>query len=63
MAQFLEQYVHDPLQTLLAEEPVQLPDLQLAMGEGHLTVRVGDEELSIARLRAGNDEDPVRGNP
>lgn len=53
MARFLEQYVHNPLQVLLAEEPIQLPDLLLAMGDEHLTIRVGDEEFSIARVRNG----------
>ena len=59
MARFLERYVHDPLQALLAEEPTQLPDLLLAMGPERLTVRVGEEEFSIARTpQAGDDEDP-----
>ena len=59
MARFLERYVHDPLQALLAEEPTQLPDLLLAMGPERLTVRVGEEEFEIARTsQAGDDEDP-----
>ena len=57
MARFLEQYVHAPLQVLLTEEPARLPDLLLTMGDKHLTVRVGDEEFSIARTRAGDTED------
>ena len=63
MARFLEQYVHDPLQVLLAEEPIQLPDLLLAMGDEHLTVRVGDEEFFIARMRVDDDEDPAPDDP
>lgn len=63
MARFLERYVHNPLQVLLAEEPTQLPDLRLAMGDEHLTVCVGDEEFSIARVRTGEDEDPTPSDP
>ena len=63
MARFLEQYVHDPLQELLAEEPGQLPDLLLAMGDERLTIRIGDEELSIARVRVDDNEDPTLGDP
>lgn len=63
MARFLEQYVHDPLQVLLAEEPMQLPDLLLAMGDEHLTVRVGEEEFFIARVRENDDEDRAPGDP
>ena len=61
MARFLGRYVHEPLQALLAEEPTQLPDLQLAMDAERLTVRVGEEEFSIGRApQAGDDEDPPR---
>ena len=63
MARFLEQYVHNPLQALLAEEPIQLPDLLLAMDDERLTIRVGDEECSIVRVRTGEDEDPAPGDP
>lgn len=63
MARFLGQYVHDPLQALLAEEPIQLPNLLLAMGDEHLTIRMGDEEFSIARMRKGEDEDPTSNDP
>ena len=56
MARFLERYVHDPLQALLAQEPTQLPDLLLAMGPERLTVRVGEEEFSIARAPQAGDE-------
>jgi len=63
MSRFLRQYVHNPLQVLLAEEPIQLPDLLLAMGDEHLTVRIGDEEFLIARVRTGEDRDPAPGNP
>lgn len=49
MAQFLDRYVHAPIQALFAEEPSQLPDLRLTMGPERLTVRVGDEEFSIGR--------------
>ena len=62
MARFLEKYVHNPLQALLAEEPIQLPDLLLAMDDERLTIRVGDEECSIARVRTGEDEDPAPGD-
>ena len=59
MARFLEKYVHEPLQALLAEEPTELPDLLMAMGPERLTVRMGDEEFSIARApQARDDEDP-----
>lgn len=63
MARFLDQYVHDPLQVLLAEEPIQLPDLLLEVGDEHLTVRVGDEEFSIARVRADDDEELTPDDP
>ncbi len=64
MARFLDRYVHDPLQALLAEEPTQLPALLLEMGDEHLTVCVGDEEFSIARApQVGNDDDPPPSDP
>jgi len=49
MARFLEKYVHEPLQSMLAEEPARLPDLLLGLGSDRLTVRLGDEEFSIRR--------------
>ncbi len=60
MARFLEKYVHDPLEALLAEEPTQLPDLLLAMGAEGLTIRVGADEFFIARApQAGDEEGPT----
>ncbi len=59
MARFLEKYVQDPLQDLLGEEPVKLPDLLLSMGSKRLTVRVGENGFSIVRdAQAGNYEKP-----
>lgn len=63
MARFLEKYVHEPLQALLAEEPKRLPDLLLAMGDEYFTVRVGEEEFSIGRAPEADDtEDPQAGD-
>ena len=57
MARFLEKYVHDPLQALLAEEPTRLPDLLLAMGAERLTIRVGEDEFFISRAPQADDEE------
>ena len=57
MARFLEKYVHEPLQALLAEEPSWLPELQLVMGRERLTIRVGEEEFSIARVMQPQDDE------
>ena len=55
MTRFLGKYVHDPFQALLAAAPAELPDLLLAMGRERLTVRVGEEEFSIARAPQGEE--------
>ncbi len=57
MARFLEKYVHSPLQSLLDEEPIQLPDLLLAMREKRLIVRVGEEEFSTVRVHQASEDD------
>ena len=57
MARFLERYVQDPLKALLDQEPSELPDLLLAMGPERLTVRVGEEEFSIARAPQATDDE------
>lgn len=49
MAVFLENYVRDPMQSLLREAPDQLPELVLQMTDGQLIIRIGDEELRIRR--------------
>ena len=59
MARFLEKYVHEPLQALLAHEPDELPNLTMAMSPDRLTIRVGQEQFTIARTApASDDADP-----
>jgi hypothetical protein len=50
MATFIERYVREPIQALLAETPSEgLPDLTLKMSATKLTVSVGDESWSSPR--------------
>lgn len=57
MARFLETYVREPIQALLAEAPEVLPDLSLAMNGDTISVVVGGERLVIRRLQGGVDEE------
>jgi hypothetical protein len=43
MARFLEKYVHDPFESLLAEVPATLPDLVLTMDDEAVSITVGGE--------------------
>lgn len=50
MAKFLDQYIREPLNRLIAEETVQpLPELTARDHGGTLSIIIGDEELRIER--------------
>ena len=49
MAQFLEKYVREPIQALIAESPNDLPDMTLRMSDSKFEVSLPGEDLSIER--------------
>lgn len=49
MARFLDTYVHNPLQTLLREAPLQLPKMTLEVGDNTMLITIGGEKLIIRR--------------
>jgi len=50
MSIFIERYVRDPIQALLAEVPTDgLPALTLTMSSTELSINVGGEETKIRR--------------
>jgi hypothetical protein len=49
MAKFIQRYVHDPIQALLAEVPEQLPELSLKMEDSEIIVAIAGDSLRIAR--------------
>jgi hypothetical protein len=50
MANFLERYVHIPIQSLVNEAPERLPDLLLRITDDNVEITVGnDEKLTIKR--------------
>lgn len=51
MARFLQVYVHEPIRSLLAETPADLPRMELRMAEGQL-IAIGEEELRVRRDRS-----------
>lgn len=52
MANFLRRYVHTPLDALLAEVPLELPDLSLSTGGSTLAFRIGEQQFAIERKQA-----------
>ena len=62
MAQFLNKYVRDPLQTLLREVPERLSALTARVQDDTITIGVGDDSLVIPRQpsppEASEDEMP-----
>lgn len=63
MAQFLNKYVRDPLQALLAAVPASLPKLTATMDRNVITISIDQESVTIARTPGpavddGGDEMP-----
>jgi hypothetical protein len=52
MARFLEVYVHAPLQSLIEEEPIDLPDFTLRMVDNQIIMEIGEEYLIIDRNKS-----------
>lgn len=50
MGKFLKKYVHEPLQSLLAEVPAALPQLVLDMGEEEVSITIGGVAYSTKRV-------------
>lgn len=55
MGRFLRRYVHEPLQSLLAEVPESLPELVLRMGQNEVSITVGGETFSTKRTPEQTD--------
>lgn len=51
MARFIDRYVHAPVQSLLKEVPVELPDISFSMKGGILTVEVAGDKLVMERVK------------
>jgi hypothetical protein len=51
MASFLERYIRTPLQSLLASDPIILPDFTARMSQNDITLTLGDESLMIDRSK------------
>ena len=49
LSQFLRKYVREPIQTLLAEVPAELPELVLRMDRSEFAASVAGEELRVQR--------------
>jgi hypothetical protein len=61
MSTFLTKYVRDPIKSLLAEVPEQLPEFRARVEEGAIILTVGDESLRIQRSGVQiSDEDDER---
>jgi hypothetical protein len=50
MGRFLKKYVHEPLQSLLAEVPQTLPQLVMDMGTEEVSIAVGGVVYSTKRI-------------
>ncbi len=62
MSQFIKRYVHKPLEELLREAPMQLPDMTLSLRGDTLNIDIGEETLLIRRQLANEvqaDEDEL----
>ena len=60
MAQFLERYVREPIDQLIAEVPTALPDFRATMSDQSIDLTVGDDTLRIPRSTGdpgGDDRD------
>lgn len=57
MALFLEKYVREPMQSLLAEVPQRLPDFRAQMDADGITLSIGGEAFRIDRRLAEMLED------
>ena len=49
LSQFLRKYVREPLQTLLAAVPAELPELVLRMDRSEFTASLAGEALRVQR--------------
>jgi hypothetical protein len=59
MATFLETYVRKPIDDLLQNVPVELPDMTLGMSGSRFTVRIGDEVFAMERTPEAPNDDEV----
>jgi len=62
MALFLERYIRQPLQSLLANNALPLPNFTAEMGETSISLTIGNETLVIDRTQpeaAPEAEDPI----
>lgn len=63
MALFLEKYVREPLQSLLAEAPRDLPDFQARMDANGISLSIGREVFRIDRSRTMAFDDQLNDIP
>lgn len=64
MATFINNYVHEPIQSLLKEAPKGLPDIHFALKDGKLKISIDGETLEVnrhqaAELASANDQLPA----
>ena len=49
MSLFLEKYVRRPIDSLITEAPLNLPEFVASMTDGNISIRIGEEVLNITR--------------
>jgi hypothetical protein len=59
MGLFIERYVRVPIQSLLTEAPITLPDLRLSMVKERIVFAIGEEKLYVRRGGAELATDPT----